>query len=84
MNKNLSHYYKNLIGYRPVSDKNTAFLWRHRFLALTNTHQALHKEGIIDAVHVEVVLFPLADKDAIFCTDISIKKGYRIPLFNII
>jgi transposase-like protein len=30
-------------------DKNTAFLWRHRFLALINTHQALHEEGIVEA-----------------------------------
>ena len=30
-------------------NKNTAFLWRHRFLALANTHQALHEEGIVEA-----------------------------------
>jgi len=30
-------------------DKNTAFLWRHRFLALINTRQALHEEGIVEA-----------------------------------
>ena len=30
-------------------DKNTAFLWRHRFLTIANTHQALHEEGIVEA-----------------------------------
>ncbi|ALO34868.1 transposase [Colwellia sp. MT41] len=30
-------------------DKNTAFLWRHRFLEIVNTHQALHEEGIVEA-----------------------------------
>ena len=30
-------------------DKNTAFVWRHRFLTLANTHQALHEEGIVEA-----------------------------------
>ena len=30
-------------------DKNTAFLWRHRFLTLINTHQAQHEEGIVEA-----------------------------------
>jgi len=53
-------------------------------LDLINTHQTLLEEEIVDAVHVEVVLFPLVDKDAILYTDISIKKGYEIPLFNMI
>jgi len=30
-------------------NKNTAFLWRHRFLELTQTHQAHHEEGIVEA-----------------------------------
>ena len=30
-------------------NKNTAFLWRHRFLTLANTHQAIHGEGIVEA-----------------------------------
>ncbi|PKG40245.1 IS1595 family transposase [Psychromonas sp. Urea-02u-13] len=30
-------------------NKNTAFQWRHRFLALANTHQAIHEEGIVEA-----------------------------------
>ncbi|MCP4282131.1 MAG: IS1595 family transposase, partial [Alteromonas sp.] len=30
-------------------NKNTAFLWRHRFLALANTHQPSHEEGIVEA-----------------------------------
>jgi len=30
-------------------DKNTAFLWRHRFLTLIDQHQALHEEGIVEA-----------------------------------
>lgn len=30
-------------------NKNTAFHWRHRFLALANTHQAMHEEGIVEA-----------------------------------
>ena len=30
-------------------DKNTAFLWRHRFLTIANNHQALHEEGIVEA-----------------------------------
>jgi transposase-like protein len=108
-------------------DKNTAFLWRHRFLSLPNTHQAQHEEGIVeadetfflesfkgqrnlprpprkrggvgktrgtsddqipvlvvrdrhkstatvimekvDASHIEAVLSPLIDKDAVLCTD---------------
>ena len=29
-------------------NKNTAFLWRHRFLTLANTHQAQHEEGIVE------------------------------------
>lgn len=30
-------------------DKNTAFLWRHRFLTMIKSHQALHEEGIVEA-----------------------------------
>ena len=30
-------------------NKNTAFLWRHRFLTFANTNQALHEEGIVEA-----------------------------------
>lgn len=30
-------------------DKNTAFLWRHRFLARISQHQATHEEGIVEA-----------------------------------
>lgn len=30
-------------------NKNTAFLWRHRFLARISQHQAQHEEGIIEA-----------------------------------
>ena len=30
-------------------NKNTAFLWRHRFLARTQHHQANHEEGIVEA-----------------------------------
>ena len=30
-------------------NKNTAFLWRHRFLALTQQHKAKHEEGIVEA-----------------------------------
>jgi transposase-like protein len=29
--------------------KNTAFLWRHRFLALAAEHQAQHESGIVEA-----------------------------------
>lgn len=108
-------------------NKNTAFLWRHRFLTLANTHQAIHEEGIVEAdetfflesfkgqrvlprparkrggvgktrgtsddqipvlvvrdrhkstatvilekvdtSHIEAVLTPLIDKDAVLCTD---------------
>jgi len=37
-------------------NKNTAFLWRHRFLALVAGHQALRESGIVEA-------------DACLCTD---------------
>ena len=40
-------------------NKNTAFQWRHRFLALANNHQAKHGGA----------LSPLVDSDAILCTD---------------
>lgn len=30
-------------------DKNTAFLWRHRFLKATATHRAEHERGIVEA-----------------------------------
>jgi transposase-like protein len=30
-------------------DKNTAFLWRHRFLKLPATHRAQHESGIVEA-----------------------------------
>lgn len=30
-------------------DKNTAFLWRHRFLKMTATHRAAHESGIVEA-----------------------------------
>lgn len=30
-------------------NKNTAFVWRHRFLTFASTHQAMHEEGIIEA-----------------------------------
>ena len=30
-------------------NKNTAFLWRHRFLTRISQHQALHEEGIVEA-----------------------------------
>lgn len=30
-------------------NKNTAFLWRHRFLTLANANQAIHEEGIVEA-----------------------------------
>ena len=30
-------------------NKNTAFLWRHRFLTFVSTNQALHEEGIVEA-----------------------------------
>jgi len=29
-------------------NKNTSFVWRHRFLTLANTHQAIHEEGIVE------------------------------------
>ena len=30
-------------------DKNTAFRWRHRFLAAAATHRAAHESGIVEA-----------------------------------
>lgn len=30
-------------------DKNTAFLWRHRFLQQTAQHRAMHESGIVEA-----------------------------------
>ena len=30
-------------------DKNTAFLWRHRFLKAASTHRATHEGGIVEA-----------------------------------
>jgi transposase-like protein len=30
-------------------DKNTAFLWRHRFLQMTSGHRAHHEHGIVEA-----------------------------------
>jgi Transposase and inactivated derivatives len=30
-------------------NKNTSFLWRHRFLLLASQHQAEHEEGIVEA-----------------------------------
>lgn len=30
-------------------DKNTAFLWRHRFLEAPAAHRALHEQGIVEA-----------------------------------
>ncbi len=30
-------------------NKNTSFLWRHRFLQLASQHQAKHEEGIVEA-----------------------------------
>ena len=108
-------------------NKNTAFLWRHRFLTFANTNQAVHEEGIVEAdetfflesfkgqrnlhrparkrggvgktrgtsedqipvlvirdrhkstatiilkkvdtAHIEAVLTPIIDKDAVLCTD---------------
>jgi len=34
---------------RCAINKNTAFLWRHRFLELISQHQAEHEEGIVEA-----------------------------------
>ena len=30
-------------------NKNTAFLWRHRFLTMASSQQAIHEEGIVEA-----------------------------------
>ncbi|CAJ1846204.1 hypothetical protein PEKONANI_02634 [Aeromonas jandaei] len=36
------------LGLRCGVSKNTAFLWRHRFLRAMATHQATREEGIVE------------------------------------